>query len=202
MPGETFEVPEMEPTADESAGGAEAAPIELDSPAAQPPTTNGESPTAAIRTARRSRGRPSPAAGEAQSAPPPLYGAVGDRVAGDLLTTFKSLFSSAASTDPVWDHVPIGFYADGNVTFFLAEDGTLTRTTISASAAPAFRAAVLRTNQLLKHRLFTARGATTRVHMIVRVSDHLVNHGAFTITSSPWFELPSGRHVDLSIVEK
>jgi hypothetical protein len=35
--------------------------------------------------------------------------------------------------------------------------------------------------------------------MIVRVSDKLVNHGAFTIDAAGSFELPSGRHVSVSI---
>jgi hypothetical protein len=127
---------------------------------------------------------------------------VGDRTAGDLVATFKRVFPIAASSDPLWDRVPVGFYAEGDVTFFLAEDGSLTHATASAAAAPAFRAAVLRTTTLLKHRLFTARGAATHLHMVVRVTDHLVNHGAFTIDAAGSFELPSGRHVSVSIVEK
>ena len=35
-----------------------------------------------------------------------------------------------------------------------------------------------------------------------RVTDKLVNHGAFTIDAAGSFELPSGRHVSVSIVEK
>ena len=66
----------------------------------------------------------------------------------------------------------------------------------------ALRAAIARTTQLLRHRLFTARGATTHLHMVVRVTDHLVNHGAFTIDAAGSFELPSGRHVGVAIVER
>ncbi len=199
VPGETFDVPELDETADETPGGTEGAPIELDGPAAPPPIPDGEA-TAARRT-RHPRGDATRAGGAA-SEPPPLYGAVGDRSAGDLVTSFKRVFPIAASSDPLWDHVPVGFYADGDVTFFLAEDGSLTHATASASAAAAFRSAVLRTTTLLKHRLFTARSATTRLHMVVRVSDHLVNHGAFTIDAAGSFELPSGRHVSVSIVER
>jgi hypothetical protein len=201
VPGETFEVPELEQTADETPGGTEAAPVELDGPTA-PPSATGDNAAPAPKAARTSRGGSPHAAGGAPSEPPPLYGAVGDRIAGDLVTTFKRVFPSAASTDPQWDHVPIGFYADGDVSFYLAGDGTLTHATISAAAAPAFRSAVLRTTQLLKHRLFTAHGAVTHVHMVVRVSDRLTNHGAFTIDAAGSFELPSGRHVSVTTVER
>jgi hypothetical protein len=201
VPGETFDVPELEETADQSPGGTEAAPIEIDDPAPSS-SMNGESAAPPPRPTRPARGGAARPAGAAPSEPPALYGAVGDRVAGDLVTTFKRVFPIAASSDPMWDHVPVGFYADGDVTFFLADDGTLTHATASAAAASAFRAAVLRTTQLLKHRLFTARGAVTHVHMVVRVSDHLTNHGAFTIDAAGSFELPSGKRVTVSIVEK
>jgi hypothetical protein len=200
VPGETFEVPEMEEATEEAPGGAEGEPIELDGPNVPPAAARGD--TTVTRSARASRGPTARTQGAAPTEPPPLYGAVGDRTAGDLVTTFKRVFPIAASSDPLWDRVPVGFYAEGDVTFFLAEDGSLTHATASASAAPAFRAAVLRTTTLLKHRLFTARGAATHLHMIVRVSDHLVNHGAFTIDAAGSFELPSGRHVSVSIVEK
>jgi hypothetical protein len=200
IPGETFEVPEMESAEEESAGGPESAPTEVDGPTA-PPQASGDLPSA--RKAHGSRGKLSRSPPEAASeVPPPAYGAVGDRTAGDLVTTFKRVFPIAASSDPLWDHVPVGFFAEGEVTFFLAEDGSLTHATASASAAPAFRAAIQRTTALLKHRLFTARGATTHLHMVVRVSDHLLNHGAFTIDAAGSFELPSGRHVSVSIVER
>jgi hypothetical protein len=204
VPGETFDVPDLEQTAEPSPAGAEGAPIELDGPTAPPAeaNTNAEA-TATSRSKRHARSEaPSPPGGAAVSEPPPLYGAVGDRAAGDLVTSFKRVFPIAASTDPLWDHVPVGFYAEGDVTFFLAEDGSLTHATASAAAASAFRSAVLRTTTLLKHRLFTARGATTHLHMVLRVSDHLVNHGAFTIDAAGSFELPSGRHVSVTVLEK
>ncbi len=200
--GETFEVPEREPPSEESAPGSEAAPIELDGQEAEDPTATAEGSTKKSSKAHRhpsSRIGGPPAASEPT---PALYGAVGDRTAGDLVTTFKRVFPIAVSSDPLWEGVPVGFYAEGNVTFTLADDGTLGRTTASASAAPAFRAAVARTGTLLKHRLFTARGATTHLHMVVRVTDKVVYHGAFAIDSSGSFELPSGRRVTVSIDER
>ena len=163
VPGETFDVPELEDIPEESQAGTEAAPIELDGPSTPPPTENGES--SAPHPAHRSspHGRTARPAAEAAPSepPPPLYGAVGERAAGDLVTTFKRVFPIAASSDPHWDHVPVGFYAEGDVSFFLADDGSLTHATASTAAAPAFRAAITRTATLLKHRLFTARGAVT-----------------------------------------
>ena len=84
----------------------------------------------------------------------------------------------------------------------LAADGSLTRVSTSADSTPAFRAAIERTALVLKHRLFTAKGAATRAHMILRVTDKLVNHGAYTIDASGSFELPSGRHISVTTVER
>jgi hypothetical protein len=125
---------------------------------------------------------------------------VGDRSAGDLVATFKRLFETAESGDPLWDKVPVGFYADGDVTFDLAADGTLTDAMVG-TAAPSFRQAIDRTIFLLRHRTFTARGARTRLRMVVRVTDHLVNRGAFTVAADGWFER-GGRHVSVSILER
>ena len=198
--GDTFEVPEVEDVAsqvpsEEGTTGEEAASIEIDAP----PATKG-----ALATARHSL---SARASHRSAAPPPApepasYGALGDRSAGDLVATFKRVFPIAASSDPLWNSVPVGFYADGDVTFFLAPYGSLTDATASAAAAPAFRAAFTRTMTLLRHRLFTAQAATTHLHMVVRVTDKLVNHGAFTIDSAGSFELPSGRHVSVSITAR
>jgi hypothetical protein len=54
----------------------------------------------------------------------------------------------------------------------------------------------------MRHRLFTSSGPTTHLHMVLRVTDKLVNHGAFTIDAAGSFELPSGRHVSVTIVER
>jgi hypothetical protein len=189
--GDTFEVPEVEDLASGEAASEESPALEID-----------EAEGALARPSRAASPHSASRASHRAAAPPPepaAYGAVGDRAAGDLVTTFRRAFATAASADPLWNGIPVGFYADGDVTFALAPDGSLTDTTVSATAAPAFRAAVLRTAALLRHRLFTAQGATTRTHMVVRVSDRLVNHGAFTIDATGSFELPSGRHVSVAV---
>jgi hypothetical protein len=188
--GETFDVPEMEEPQSSEGTGEDAPPIELDNPS--------RSATANATSLPRAHA-PRHAAAPPPPPDPATYGALGDRSAGDLVATFKRVFPIAVSSDPLWNHIPVGFYADGDVTFTLAPDGSLTTATASAAAAPAFRAAIARTTTLLRHRLFTASGETTRLHMIVRVTDKLVNHGAFTIDAAGSFELPSGRHVSVSI---
>jgi hypothetical protein len=204
--GETFEVPDLEQMPDETTASPEAPPIELDGPAAPTPEANGDAP--APKPSKKTRGVQAQAHASAPSAasepppPPALYGAVGDRTAGDLVTSFKRMFPVGASYDPLWEKVPVGFYAEGDVTFHLAGDGTITHVTVSAAAAPAFKVAIQQTTTLLKHRLFTARGEATHVHMVVRVTGNVVNHGAFTIDSAGSFELRSGKHVSVSIVER
>jgi hypothetical protein len=198
--GDTFDVPELEDVPASEPASEESPPIEIDDPTSGVATsTAGSSPAPASAPRARAARRTNAPAPPPPPPDPATYGALGDRSAGDLIATFKRVFPIAASSDPLWNHVPVGFYADGDVTFTLAPDGSLTTATASAAAAPAFRAAIARTTTLLRHRLFTAQGATTRLHMIVRVTDKLVNHGAFTIDAAGSFELPSGRHVSVSI---
>ncbi len=186
----------------DSAGSRAPPPIDLDEAATLPRPR----PSAAHHArATKTRGPVTAASDPTAPAPPPartMYGAVGDRSASDLVVTFKRAFPQAGSSDPIWNQVPVGFYADGDVTFFLSDAGALTRATVSPTAAPAFRAAIARTVALIKGRAFTARGAETHLHMLVRVSDQLTNHGAFTIDAAGSFELPSGRRVAVSITER
>jgi hypothetical protein len=214
--GETFEVPELTTPEDESAAATTTDPIELDGPktpattsAAQTPPGEADPAEPGVGPAPRATKAPAHAARgghhSSAAAPPPepvLYGAVGDRAAGDLVDTFKRTFPIAASHDALWSNVPIGFYAGGDVTFTLAADGALEHATTSANAAPAFRTAIERTVALLKHRVFTAKGAVTRLHMVVRVSDQVVNHCAFTIDARGNFDLPSCRHISVTISER
>ncbi len=203
--GETFDVSEVADSPAAHPRTDEAPPIEIDQPAepsepSEPTEPIGPNAVAPAESrARHAADHRARAAAASPSPPPPQYGAVGDRSAGDLVQTFKRVFPIAASSDPSWDHVPVGFYADGDVTFVLGPDGALEHATASAASAAAFRAAVGRTTTLMKHRLFTSTGATTRLHMVLRVTNELVNHGAFTIDAAGSFELPSGRHVSVTI---
>jgi len=200
--GETFDVSEVADSPAADPGSDETPPIGIDQPA-EPTEGVGQS-AAAPREARlrRAVGHHAHAPAAPPSTPLPQYGAVGDRSAGDLVQTFKRVFPIAASSDPSWDQVPVGFFADGDVTFVLGEDGSLEHATASASSAAAFRTAIGRTTTLMKHRLFTAASPTTHLHMVLRVTSQLVNHGAFTIDAAGSFELPSGRHVSVTIAER
>jgi hypothetical protein len=206
--GETFEVPELETPPEETSRASDTIEIDREpegASASAPASETATAPEAASATASASArrgGKGHQASAPAPPPPPPLYGAVGDRAASDLVTSFNRAFPSAVSGDPQWDRVPVGFYAGGDVTFVLAPDGTLTGATVSANAAPLFRTALLRTFELLKHRVFTAKEATTRLHMVLRVSDQLTNHGAFTIDARGWFELRSGRRVTAKVTER
>ncbi len=125
------------------------------------------------------------------------------RAAGDLVASFRHTFPIAASSGPLWD-------ARSDRVLRCRRRDVLSRRGRNAHPrhrerrghAPAFRSAILHTTTLLKHRLFTARGAVTHLHMVVRVTGQLVNHGAFTIDAAGSFELPSGRHVSVTIVER
>jgi hypothetical protein len=213
--GETFEIQDESPPpehagdpGERASEGAEAEariPLELD----ESPSPSGVALPRpfAPRPALTPRAASARSAREAiASAPPPpppaMYGAVGDRAASDLVVTFKRAFPQAGSSDPTWNQVPVGFFAEGDVTFILSESGALTHARVSPAAAPAFRAAITRTVALIKGRSFTSRGAETRLHMRVHVSDTLTNHGAFTIDAAGSFELPSGRHVAVTIAER
>jgi hypothetical protein len=199
--GETFEVPDFQEPATESPPAPEnAEPDEgetIPAPALAPasPAPDAPGPRASPRAHAHGGTRVAPAP---PPSPPPLFGAVGDRSAGDLAASFKQTFGGGG--DPLWDTVPVGFYANAEVTFELSPEGTLTQWSV-ATEAPVFRKAIERTVQLLKHRTFTARGATTRLKMVVRVSDHLVNAGAFTVAANGWFER-GGRHVAVTISER
>lgn len=199
--GETFEVPDFQESAEPSPPAADNAdPDEGDTipaPALAPASPSPDAPGSRTPPRAHSHGGAHAAPAPAPS-PPPLFGAVGDRSAGDLAASFKQSFG--AGLDPLWDTVPVGFYANAEVTFELSPEGTLTHWSI-ASEAPVFRKAIERTVQLLKHRTFTARGATTRLKIVVRVSDHLVNAGAFMVARDGWFER-SGRHVAVTINER
>ena len=131
----------------------------------------------------------------------PLYGAVGDRAAGDLVTTFKRVFPIAVSSDSLWDHVPVGFYAKER------SRSSSPRTAPDAHDRKRFR----RPGVIGRHHaerdppqaphLYGARRDDARAHGRARDRSPR-EHGAFTIDAAGSFELPSGRRVSVSIVER
>ena len=150
------------------------------------------------------RGAPRVAAAAPSEPPPAVRRRPGIGPPGDLVTTFKRVFLDRGELGSAVA-ARAGRVLRRGGRHLLPGRGRLAHPchpTASAAAAPAFRAAILRTATLLKHRLFTAHGATTHLHMVVRVSDHLVYHGAFAIDAAGSFELPSGlRKTSVSITE-
>jgi hypothetical protein len=163
---------------------------------------------------------------------PALFGAVGERSATDLVATFVRAFPQAASADPIWSSASLGA-AGTNVALELDDTGHLARIAIASSTTTpasadvplrsttppsadvplALRRGIDRTLGLLGGRLFTSRGAVTRLRIAARLSRDEVHDGlhgdVFALSGgsfsgdvgSAFFALPSsggpGRRVDV-----
>jgi len=165
--GETLDVDEAAPAADEAQNGA-------DDQAAEESSRGGE---AAVRSHRPSRvGSRGPAGGEAHP-PPALFGAVGVRYATDLATTFTRAFPQAASADGIWSSTAFGSAGTADLTLLLDDSGHLVSHAIGGAPSPALRRGIERTLLLMGPRAFTARGATTRLRVTARVASDVVHDG-------------------------
>jgi hypothetical protein len=157
-----------------------------------------------------------PAAPAAPAAPPPaLFGAVGERSAVDLATTFTRAFPQAASADLMWSSVPFGSAGAAEVTLQLDDSGHLVGHTVAGAPSHALRRGIESTLALLGARPFTARGAVTRLHIAARVSRNDVHDGlhgdVFALSGgsftgevgTAFFALPAaatgGRRVDVEL---
>ena len=188
---ESAEPADPEANADES---ATAAPIEIDDGPPAPKGSAQRHPHAA---------RASHAASAAPAPPPPaLYGAVGERGSIDLVTAFKRSIGMNGLSDPVWNSVPVGFYANADVTLTIDEAGNITHVTVSANAAPALKSAIARTMATIKGRTFTARGAQTRLRIVARVSDQITNQGRVLIDAKGAFETANGHRIAVDVTER
>ena len=151
---------------------------------------------------------------------PSLFGAVGERSATDLVATFVRAFPQAASADPIWSSAPLGA-AGTNVALVLDDAGHLARIAVAGSTTTppltdvpsALRRGIDRTLGILGGRLFTSRGALTRLRIAARLSRDEVHDGlhgdVFALSGgsfsgevgSAFFALPStagpGRRVDV-----
>jgi hypothetical protein len=150
-----------------------AAPPDEESPAAAPVVA--PAPVRPVPGPGRRVAASSPAL---TAAPPPaLFGAVGERYATDLATTFTRAFAQAGSAEPIWGSVPLGHAGRAEVTLVLDDDGHLTGTDIAGAPSLALRKSVERTLALLGPRAFTSRGAVTRLGVLARVSRDGVHDG-------------------------
>jgi hypothetical protein len=120
---------------------------------------------------------PSSALAPPSPSPPPLFGAVGARLATDLATSFTRALPQVASADPAWSSAPMGSSSAAVVTLVLDDDGRLAQHAVGGAPSEALRRAVDRTLVLLAAREFTARAATTRLRIVARISRDDVHDG-------------------------
>jgi len=98
--------------------------------------------------------------------------------------------------------VPFGPVGSIDVQLDLDETGHLVATHTSERASAPLHQAVLRTLALIGARAFTAKSLTTRLRITGKVSPDEVHDGFFAIghdEHSSYFELPSGRRVDVTV---
>jgi hypothetical protein len=196
---------------------------EVPDPAAESPSPaavrSPSRPTSGALDARAAAAATHPRAAAPSSAaaapPPALFGAVGERTATDLATTFTRAFAQAASADPIWTGVPFGSAGTADVTLLLDEEGHLVQHAVSGAPSVALRRGIDRTVVLLGARPFTARGAATRLRMVCRVLRNEVHDGlhgdVFALSGgsfsgdvgTAFFALPApgggGRRVDVEL---
>lgn len=145
------------------------------------------------------------------SGPPALYGAVGDRSAADIATAFTRAFPQASSADPLWKTAALGAAGETDVVLTIDDGGKFEGYSISGGGkTPAFNSAIARTIALIKGRTFTAKGKTTKLHVVVTVSADAVHDGlhgdVFALGGSyaggegtAFFALAIGRRIDVRV---
>lgn len=206
--GDTFELP---------------APA-LGDPSSDPAPEPADEPTpdAPSEPSRRTAEVPSPSRSHRASKPAPAprdgaetdddrgegtrYGAVGERSATDLATTFARAFTQTASEDPEWQKAPIGPAGEAVVKLTIDASGRIVDVAVEGTPSAALRSSIRRTMPLVKERLFTARQKTTRIHLIASVStgegDDGLESGRYGIAvhgGRASFVLPIGRRIQLRV---
>lgn len=200
---ETYEVDEVPAT------NAAATPAPAPDPAGDtppPPRPSGRAkPKAAPHASAASPGPVAP--------PPSTFGAVGERGAVDLATSFTRAFPQAASADPQWVHVPFGPAGSADLTLTLDDSGKLVSTTISPGTPAALRTGISRTVALIRGRAFVSAGARTKLRVTATVSPDQVHDGlhgdVFALGGSftggqgnAFFALAIGRRIDVRITSR
>jgi hypothetical protein len=209
--GNTFEIPIDVPTATET--DPEPSPDTSADSTADEPTS---APAIPAR-ARRARAAHEPAGlrrgtGEGDEGAGTVFGAISDRASIDLATAFTRGFPQAASADPAWVDVAYGPAGEATVVLEIDATGSLVDSRIEGAPSPAFRSGLVRTLALIHARTFTAKSATTRLHVTARVSPDEVHDGlhgeVFAIGGSfaaaegqAFFALAIGRRIDLRVSE-
>lgn len=215
----TAEEPQTSAPGPSSAESAEpgATAVDLGDLDDRPSPAGPRPPKRGVAARPRSGGRAAGGGGssrEAEGAPSATtFGAVGDRGAVDLATTFTRSFPMAASADPAWQKTPLGSAGSVEIALLLDESGHLTGARTGAGASPALAEGIRRTVALIRGRTFTARGATTRLVLRAQVAPDQVHDGlhgdVFAIGGSftgggghAFFALAMGRRIDLAVSER
>ncbi|CAN5464715.1 hypothetical protein BH09MYX1_BH09MYX1_54740 [soil metagenome] len=214
LAGETFDIAasqNVEPEQHAVVAGAEPAPVPTDRDlrtTPEPGTTahavRTQAPPSAIGAATDRPGT------VAVAAPQLTYGAVGDRSAVDVAVAFTRSFPQASSADPFWETVPFGDCGTADVTFIVADDGTLESWSAGGAPSEALTRAISRTVALIKDRSFVALGRTTKLRVSARVSPDQTHDGlhgdVFAVGGSyaggegnAFFALNIGRRVDVTV---
>jgi hypothetical protein len=106
-----------------------------------------------------------------------IFGAVGVPYAADLARTFTGTFPQTASADPTWDGAPLGSAGAAEVSLVLDDAGHLVESSVNGHPSPALRRGIERTLAMLAPRVFTARGAVTKLRLVARVSRDDIHDG-------------------------
>ena len=219
--GETFELPAPEsaeaPLANASPSpdtNASPAPIEFpDAPARPVPPSRAKPSARPSHEGRPSAGRAATSTADGatgSSGSSALFGAVGDRSAGDLSRAFTRDFPQAASGDPIWRSAPLGSAGEATVVLTLDDAGHIADVQVSGSPGGALAQGIRRTMTLIKGRPFVARGKVTRLRVVATISPDTVHDGlhgdVFAIGGSfaegegaAFFTLNVGRRIDLRV---
>jgi type IV secretory pathway TrbL component len=191
--GDTFELPAPEMSAIANT---------LPAHATEPPL-----PNATNTNAGNAKTRVASSANASSAQTNMLYGALGDRSATPLASTFARLFAQTASADPAWQSALLGAAGEATVTFTLDVAGYIEHVDVTGSPSQALRSSITRTMALLKSRPFVAKARTTSVHLTATITsgeaaDDGLDSSHFGISThggNASFVLPIGRRIQLRV---
>jgi hypothetical protein len=128
-----------------------------------------------------------------------------------VAVAFTRTFPQAASTDRLWESAAFGDAGSADLSFEIADDGTLVSWSVSGGApGAALKSAIDRTMSLVNGRTFVGSGRVTKLRLTAQVSPDQVHDGlhgdVFAVggsytggLGSAFFALSIGRRVDLTV---
>jgi hypothetical protein len=216
LAGETFDVPETDPSVDELdavPAGASGSPSAAKARAAVASKSAG--PGAHSVHARGGANATAATSGQSgadgSATAPAMFGAVGERGVSELATAFTRALPQATSGDGAWARAALGGAGQAEVRLEIDATGRLVSHQVTAP--PLLRSAVERTITLIRARTFVATGAVTHLHLSATISPDAVHDGlhgdVFAIggsfaghEGSAFFALSIGRRIDISITRR